>query len=74
MLPVRNVADGTYDRCLSTNDGQWRVSLALDLDERSVLEGEVLLARISEQTGANGTMAGAGENASRDRHPCLRSF
>jgi hypothetical protein len=69
MLPF--MSDGSYDRCLPADDGQWRVSLSLDLNERSVLEGEVLLARISEHTGANGCIAGAGENTARDRHPCL---
>jgi hypothetical protein len=30
-------------------DDQWRMTLSLDLEERSVLEGEVLLCRITEQ-------------------------
>jgi hypothetical protein len=52
MLSATNVPNGTYECFCVTNEELWRVSLALDLEERSVLEGEVLLARITEQSSA----------------------
>jgi len=40
------------------DDNRWRISLALDLEDRSVLEGEVLLSRITEHnTALNQTTA-----------------
>jgi hypothetical protein len=53
MLAATSLSNGTYDPCWSANDDQWRISLALDLEERSVLEGEVLLSRITAQSLAS---------------------
>jgi hypothetical protein len=50
MLIAISLSNGTYDPCWLWNDERWRMSLALDLDERSVLEGEVLLSRIAAQS------------------------
>jgi hypothetical protein len=54
MLPASNTFDGTNDSFCLGREEEWRISLALDLEERSVLEGEVLLARIA-QRNAPGT-------------------
>ena len=49
MLTLMDVDRGPQDPYWIDPVEQWRMSLGLDLEQRSVLEGEVLLCRINEQ-------------------------
>jgi len=49
MLTLMDFDRGPQDPYRIDPPDQWRMTLGLDLDERSVLEGEVLLYRINEQ-------------------------
>lgn len=48
MMTNGNFDKAACDPC-SLDSEQWRITLGLDLEERSVLEVEVLLWRIGEQ-------------------------
>ena len=49
MMTAMDVDKCGCDPCSLDSAEQWRITLSLDLEERSVLEAEVLLWRIIEQ-------------------------